>query len=569
LPKPFSRQPQVTSLIANMLLKPVSLRVKLLVGFSLVFSLVFAGAFYWFYTYTTEKVIARLRTDMRSTLTGAIAGVDVEELMSLYAEGKPNAQGFSDDPRYLNQLAWFSTVHSLEPRVWLYSYAVGDAIPKRRIGPSAVAPGEPEIIYLVDLWSLYDPAKAAKFLQSDKAGIAARRVLKEGQLYETEKIYTDEWGTWLSAFAPLRNSRNEIVAILGLDIEAGYVHQLQEAIRNRVFISFIATYSVFFLLIYVLSGILTRRLRELTQSAKQISAGGYAVDLSFSKPSNFPDEMNTLADVFQTMVDSIRVREQLIRDSKRTEDEMRLALQEERELNELKSRFVAMVSHELRTPLTVVRTSLELLERYGHMAPEAKRQEYYQRSRASLETMNQLIEDVLVLGKAEAGKMIFNPEPLNLVQFCQNLVDEMRLSIHGSHPIAFHVGEAYGEAFLDPKLLRSILTNLLSNAVKYSPAGSLIEFMLTCSDRWIVFEISDHGIGIPQDDQPRLFELFHRASNVNTIRGTGLGLAIVRQCVAQHMGEITFTSQEGLGTTFVVKLPLRKATVPTVVPSEI
>lgn len=541
---------------AKKLVRPVSLRVKLLVGFSVVFSLVFAGAFYWFYSYTTEKVVARLRADMRSTLIGALSGINPDDLLGLYAEGERNAEGFSDDPRYLSQLAWFETVQNIEPRVWLYSYIIGNADTNRRVGLPAVGPGEREIIYLVDLWALNDPTKAAKFLESDRVGLLARRIELQGGIQESDKIYTDRWGTWISAAAPLNSQQDDVIAVVGLDIDAQYVRLLQQAIRNRMLFAFIITYAVFFVLIYMLSGILTRQLASLTQSAQQITSGDYSLDLSFAEKNPFPDEMTTLAQVFKSMVDSIRIREQMIREGKRTEDEIRLALKEERELSELKSRFVSMVSHELRTPLTVLRTSLELLERYGHVAPEEKREKYFQRSRAAITTMNQLIEDVLVSAKAEAGRLEFRPSWIDLKSFCRDVVEEMRMSIGASHRIVLNCYGSCELVYLDPKLLRSILSNLISNAVKYSLADGVVEFDLSCFDQVATFEIRDYGIGIPDEDQPRLFRLFHRASNVNAIRGTGLGLAIVYQCVLQHQGEIYFTSCEGVGTSFVVKLPL-------------
>lgn len=536
---------------------PVSLRIKLLVGFSVVFTLVFSGAFYWFYAFTTDKVIARLRADMRSTLMGGLTGVNVDELMGLYEEGKPNAQGFSDDPRYIKLLAWFNTVNNIEPRAWLYTYAIGTAQGNRQVGQAAINPADLEIIYLVDGWAQRDVTKAARFLEREEAGIAARRV-QLGEPFESD-IYADKWGTWISAFAPLRNERGDVVAVLGLDIEASYVRQLQTAIRRRFLIAFIVTYSVFFVLIYLLSGMLTRHLRSLTQSAEHISAGDYRLDsLGFvlERPSQFPDEMDTLAQVFEEMVESIRMREQLIREGKRTQNEMESALQEERELNELKSRFISMISHELRTPLTVIRTSLELLDRYGDVATPEQQQKYYQRSRNAVEAMNQLIDDVLMIGKGEADGLEFNPKLLNIRQFCRELVADMRQGIDNSHLLVFSSQGSCGEAYFDTKLLRSILTNLLSNAVKYSPSKSRIEFRLRCHDEMAVFEIRDVGIGIPAADQPRLFEMFHRASNVNAIRGTGLGLAIVRQCVVLHGGTITFDSQEGQGTTFTVALPM-------------
>jgi len=541
----------------------ISLRAKLLIGFSIAFSLVFAGAFYWFYSFTTEKTMARLRADMRSTLEGAKAGVSVDDLLGLYQQGDRNATGFSDDPRYEKILNWFQVVHSLEPRVWLYTYVVGYPAENRRVGVAQAKPNEREIVYLVDLWAAYDPAKASKFLESDRAGGAAYQVLREKNLVEESRIYTDKWGSWLSAVTPLLDQEGKMVAVLGVDIEASYVLEVQQAIRNRVLASFIVTYGVLFILIYALSGILTQRLSELTDSSEQIAAGNYNLSLPSSRVV-FSDELDVLAQVFEDMVKSIRLREQQIREGKEVEYEIRLALQQERELSELKSRFVSMVSHELRTPLTVLRTSLELLERYSHIASEDKKQEYYQRCRSAIHTMAQLLEDVLTIGKTEAGKLSFNPAPINLHKFCLELVEEMRMGSQASHFLEFSCRGNCKEACLDHALLRSILTNLLTNAIKYSPPGSTVTFSLTCIGGTGIFQVKDSGIGIPQADQSRLFELFHRASNVSTIRGTGLGLAIVKQCVQHHGGDIGFSSQEGIGTTFTVKLPLYNA-IPTAV----
>jgi signal transduction histidine kinase len=556
----------------------VSLRVKLLVGFSLVFSLVFAGAFYWFYTFTTDKAISRLRADLRSTLTGAAAGLDVDELMALYETGEPNVAGFSSDPRYLNQMAWFQTVQTIEPRAWLYSYIVDDPANNRRVGEPAVLPGKKETIYLVDLWAVHNPAKAVGFLESDQTSSRSRQVLAEGRLVEETRIYEDEWGSWISAFAPLRNEQGEIVAILGLDIEADYVFQLQKTIRQRVLFSFIMTYSILFSLIYVLSGVLTRHLAELTRSAEQIAAGNYTPNLSLThsnlethSPSQSrlkrawesitsfitgsPDEMNTLAQVFDGMVESIRTREQMIRESKEIEDEIRQALQVERELNELKSRFVSMVSHEFRTPLTVLRTSVELLENYGHLASEEKRCEYFKRMRGAIANMTQLLEDVLVVGKAEAGKLEFKPNLLDLETFCQTIIEEIKLSLDTERAIALTTVGDYSEVYADQHLLRPVLTNLLSNAVKYSAIEQPIDVHLICQSDTVLIKVQDWGIGIPKEDQMKLFELFHRAKNAEGIRGTGLGLAIVKQCIAQHHGKVSFESQLGVGTTFTVQLP--------------
>lgn len=538
-------------------LKFISLRIKLLVGFSVVFSFVFAGTFYWFYTFATDKTLDRLYQELQTTLMSAAAGVDVEELMALYEEGQPNAAGFSDDPRYQRQLAWFETVHQLQPDTWLYSSILDYSDQNRRIGESVVEPGELETIYLVDLRANYVPDKAVRFLESDIPSLRSRRVLQTGELVKHPKIYTDRWGSWLSASAPLRDDQGNIVAILGLDIEANHVLEIQRTIRRRMLPAFATTYGILFVLIYALSGILTQHLKQLTESAEQVADGNYQKKIILPRQGPFPDEMDQLAQVFEAMTESIRIREQLIRQGKRVEDEIRHALQEEKELNALKSRFISMVSHEFRTPLTVIRTSTELIEQYGHLAPASKRKEYFQRIRTAIRTMTHLMEDVLTIGKAEAGKLALEPTGLNLVKFCQDLTDELQVSLGKLQQIHFLIhGDCPATVNVDPKLLRSILTNLLSNAIKYSSPSSRIEFDLYCSDQAATFQIQDHGIGIPVADQPKLFETFHRAQNAADIRGTGLGLAIVKQCVELHQGKIRFASEEGVGTTFYVEIPL-------------
>jgi signal transduction histidine kinase len=153
---------------------------------------------------------------------------------------------------------------------------------------------------------------------------------------------------------------------------------------------------------------------------------------------------------------------------------------------------------------------------------------------------------------------------MDLVKFCRNLVEDLQQIDKNQRALVFTVQGALSTPtslpLMDEKLLRQILTNLLSNAIKYSPAGSTVQFDLICFDDKAVFRIQDQGIGIPKADQLRLFESFHRATNVGTIQGTGLGLAIVKQCVDLHKGKITVDSIEGMGTTFTVTLPLKKST---------
>jgi signal transduction histidine kinase len=170
--------------------------------------------------------------------------------------------------------------------------------------------------------------------------------------------------------------------------------------------------------------------------------------------------------------------------------------------------------------------------------------------------MTEMLNDVLIIGKAEVGKLEYRPISFDLVEYCRQLVEEVELNLHNQRLISFSSQYTHMPCCMDDKLLAHILSNLLSNAIKYSLDNSTVQFSLTCQNGRAVFEIKDRGIGIPEEDQHRLFESFHRAKNVGTILGTGLGLSIVKKCVDIHQGQISVTSKLGLGTIFTVNLPL-------------
>jgi signal transduction histidine kinase len=257
---------------------------------------------------------------------------------------------------------------------------------------------------------------------------------------------------------------------------------------------------------------------------------------------------------------------------------IRESLFKERELHELKSRFVAVVSHEFRNPLNAILFSTELLQRYSEQLSSEKKETYLQRIQISVKRMNQLLDEVLTISEQEAGTLKCQPQPLDLAQFCPDLIEDLYPSEETPNRIVFsYQHRAQSElaakaavattqvlapvesdvlSTLDGKLLRHILTNLLSNAIKYSPQGGDIYFDVIRESEAVTFKIRDQGIGIPEPDQAQLFSSFHRASNVSSIPGTGLGLSIVKQCVDLHRGKIAVTSQINQGTTFIVTLPL-------------
>jgi signal transduction histidine kinase len=246
-----------------------------------------------------------------------------------------------------------------------------------------------------------------------------------------------------------------------------------------------------------------------------------------------------------------------IDDRKRAEVELLAAMQREKELSELKSKFVSTASHEFRTPLSTMLSSAELLEHYSDSLGAEEKRNLLQTIQTSAKRMSEMIDDVLTLGRAESGVLKLNLGPTNLRELCTRVVAEFRIAQGRHHVITLDDRFDRLEALMDERLLRHILNNLLSNAVKYSPQGSEVTFSLERRDESAAIAIQDRGIGIPIEDQPRMFESFQRASNVENRPGTGLGLAIVKKAVELHGGEISLKSAPGAGTRFTVVLPLR------------
>jgi PAS domain S-box-containing protein len=252
----------------------------------------------------------------------------------------------------------------------------------------------------------------------------------------------------------------------------------------------------------------------------------------------------------QTLICSIRDNTQ----RKRVTDELRQALSKEKELNELKTRFVSMVSHEFRTPMATIQSSLDLVRTYGERMTPEKRREHFDKAFTEIRHLTDLLDDVLTISRADSIGLEFSPTALDLGTLCRHVVEQMQ-QIAPAHQINLVTTGSTQTGLADEKLLRQVMTNLLSNAVKYSAQGSSVHVRLTCDKKQATIEIRDEGIGIPYEDQDHLFELFHRAANVGNIQGSGLGLAIVKRAVEAHGGTINFISTERVGTTFTVSIP--------------
>ena len=235
---------------------------------------------------------------------------------------------------------------------------------------------------------------------------------------------------------------------------------------------------------------------------------------------------------------------------------LRESLIKEKELNEMKGRFISTVSHEFRTPLTAILTSVELLGRYSKNWDAEKFASHIHRITNSIGYLTKLLDDILLINRADLDKLEFHPEKIDLEAKCHEIIKLSEPQIIQNYNLDFTYRCSNKFVYLDSKLITYILNNLISNAIKYSPNGGSIKFDVAKEGNRIVFEITDNGIGIPKEDIPRLFDSFHRASNAQDIKGTGLGLSIVKRAVDIHKGEIFVDSQVGSGTKFTVAIPV-------------
>lgn len=247
----------------------------------------------------------------------------------------------------------------------------------------------------------------------------------------------------------------------------------------------------------------------------------------------------------------------------RSSDELQVAvesLREERnkqtELAQLKSRFVATTSHEFRTPLSVILSSAEMLGAYAERWTPDAIERHLSKIRNAAMNMTRMLEDILLLGRAESGRLEYAPAPFELRGFCEELVAFAQLADGSSRSIELDVHSPESLVVADESLLRHALGNLLSNALKYSPPDQSISFAARVEGPFVHFTVEDRGIGISSDDQKHLFSSFHRGSNVGRIRGSGLGLSIVKHAVDLQHGTIELESDVGRGTTVLVRVPL-------------
>ncbi|MGA8852754.1 MAG: PAS domain-containing sensor histidine kinase [Christiangramia sp.] len=296
------------------------------------------------------------------------------------------------------------------------------------------------------------------------------------------------------------------------------------------------------------------------------------IDISVRKETQKQiKELNT------QLEDKIKVRTQELRDSveelqklnldlgdeinrrKEAERKIKDALQKEKELNELKTKFLSLVSHEFKTPLSGILTSATLAEKYTLEDQQFKREKHLVTIRNKVHYLNNILNDFLSIERLDSGRGQYKFSKFGLKRLINEVVYNANITLKDGQEIAYPKDIEDLELIMDEKILELILSNLLGNAIKYSPENTLIQFIVDFEGIFIKFTIKDQGRGIPDKDQKHIFERYFRAENALLDQGTGIGLNIAKTHLENLGGTIEFESIENKGTTFTVKVPMNKS----------
>jgi signal transduction histidine kinase len=254
--------------------------------------------------------------------------------------------------------------------------------------------------------------------------------------------------------------------------------------------------------------------------------------------------------------DRTKILQEALTEIEKSRSELKEALEKEKELNELKSRFLSMASHEFRTPLTTILSSASLISDYNLSARKEKIQKHTERITSAVNNLNNILGDFLSLSKIEEGKVTVDYKKFNLPNLVEELQNEIKgICKSGQKIVSEHEGDS--EIELDPNLTRNILINLLSNAIKFSEENKSVYIKTIANKKTIKLIVTDEGIGISKEDKTHLFQRFFRGENANNIQGTGLGLNIISKYVELMNGIIEVESELEKGTTFIITFPIK------------
>lgn len=283
----------------------LSIRLKILLTFTLLFLVIISGTYYWFFTFSMQRAITRVVEDLDVLLTGAVSQIDGDAFEALAAEGEVNADGYSDDARYWAHAETLGEIARIDPRSGLYTFIAG--------------PREEELVFIGSNGAVADPPWGVLFrevcYEDPECGDLTPNLeaIRTGEIIHDTQIYEDRWGSWISGYAPIRNSANEVVGALGVDFRADYVIQIRSILETTFLLAFIITLIACVVVVILISRRMTQQVLRLTTYAERIGEGDYDLDLAPLKRNRFPDEITTLANVFDIMISKIAQREEKLK----------------------------------------------------------------------------------------------------------------------------------------------------------------------------------------------------------------------------------------------------------------
>lgn len=358
----------------------------------------------------------------------------------------------------------------------------------------------------------------------------------------------------------IHNGQNIGAVHIGLSLET--VNREITIIRLSIALISLSFFIIGFLAIFLISKYFVKHFNTINDTFKLVASSDFSQKINYE--SN--DEIGALVNSFNSMVEKLdkayKELQSEINFRKLTElkliqaqNDVIKSLEHEKEINKLKTKFIAMVSHEYRTPLTVILTTTFLLETFFE---KNLKQDFFKNLeviRDSIKTMTQLLEDVLIIGRAEAGKLELRTSQFDFFEYLQNIYALFSAIDKQKHTIMFNSKIENPQIVSDKSLLDHIFNNILSNAIKYSPANTEIIIDLAETEDDFIVSVEDFGIGIPEEEQYNLFQAFFRANNTVSIPGTGLGLSIVKRCVDKLNGNIKLIPKHSNGCFFEITIP--------------
>lgn len=299
-------------------------------------------------------------------------------------------------------------------------------------------------------------------------------------------------------------------------------------------------------------------LTEVKEAEEKIKHLNTQLELKVKeRTEELSEVLNKLLSTNSQLKDEVEERRLIEEELKKNEKELEKLLESEKELGELKSRFVSTASHEFRTPLSTILSSVSLISRYIKEEEQGKRDKHIDRIKMSVRHLSGILNDFLSLSKLDEGKVTNQPNEVEWSGFIEDVFESINVTLKPGQYITAVTNNIPSVLYFDEKLLKNILFNLFSNASKYSEEGKEIIFKADVEGETLKISIQDFGIGIPKEEQSHLFSRFYRAKNADNIKGTGLGLNIVQRYVRLMNGEISFESEQWKGSIFTITIPVK------------